>query len=252
MPIIKLIFEVAMMRVVIIIKIVVAVLKPFIAVIKNVWNALAPLRRQLAIFIEIVKQVAEQVWNKLVKVFHGLWDFLVKKIVPIWDGLMKAMKPLVDFIKNAFVNSIKNLLNFLKPLWDFIKPMIDGIAKLLGIKIDIKAATKNVDMQEKKDKKDAAKEAAYKFSDSMFGGGLTGTGSKAGAGKVHKTTNIHTKVKVKTDAKPTEIAAQMVNAVKFNLPVLMAGGSGAMDAGMGSQLGGGYGGMGGSGIGAGA
>ena len=236
MPIIKFVAQVIGTVLTGAIKILTAILKPFIEIIKRVWEALAPLRRAMQILWNIIGQIAKQIWDKLMKAFKAIWDFIVKYIKPMWDNLMKAMEPLVNFIKDVFVNAIKSLMDFLKPLWDFIKPMIDGIMSLLGIKIDIKAAVKEVDQAEV----DKAMEKATKKKEKVdLGGDFSDftVGSGAGKEKVKNVTNINTKVDAKTDAKPEDIAANIVNAIKFNLPVGMAGGTGILPTNAGSQFG---------------
>jgi phage-related protein len=247
MPIIKVIAGIIGKNLTISIKVVTAILKPFITIIKNVWNALAPLRKQLQVVWNVIGQVAKQIQDKLMKAFKAIWAFIQKFIIPIWNSLMKAMKPIVDFIWNGMVKAFKGLLDFLKPVWAFFKPMIDGISKLLNIKIDMKAAMKVDDAEVTKA---VATVATVKASGSVgsfggYNGGGTGGGNGGGKKKKAKNvTNINTKVTAKTDAKPQDIAANIVNAVKFNLPVAMVGGSGVIANSTGSQFTPGFSGMG--------
>lgn len=240
MPIIGFVVQLLGERLVMVIQIVTAVLKPFIEILGNVWAALAPLRRLLQIVFNILGQVATQIGQKVMKAFKEIWAWLQENFIPIWNKMMTAMKPFVDFVVNNLVAAFKGLMKILGPLWEnVIKPIIETIMKALGIKIDMKAAVKVDDSEVDKA---VAKVATVKATGSIgaFGGYNGGaTGSAAGKEeKVKNVTNINTNVLAKTDAKPQDIAANIVNAIKFNLPVGMAGGTGQLIAGFGSQLGG--------------
>jgi hypothetical protein len=237
MPIIKLVLEVAILRVITIIQFLTAILKPFIDMLQVVWENLAPLRKQLQIVFNIFQQIAKQLYEKLIKAFKELYAFLVKNIIPIWDALMKAMKPFVDFVINGLVGAFKALMKILGPLWEnVLKPIVETIMKALGIKIDMKAAMKVDDTEVDKAVK-KAKDKKGTFD--LFGGGSGGTAGAGTGGKssvTNNNTNINTNVEAKTDASPTDIAANIVNAIKFNLPVAMANGTGILPTNAGSQL----------------
>jgi phage-related protein len=238
MPIIKLLASLLGQSLSTGIRIVTAILKPFMAILKNVWEALAPLRQQIQIVFNILGQVASQIGDKVMKAFKALWDFLVKNMLPIWNNMMKAMKPFIDFVIGGLVGAFKQLMKVLGPLWEnVIKPIVDTIMKALGIKIDMKAAVKVDDTEMTKI---ATKVATIKAKGSFDAfGGNNGGGLAKTTGKKKKAknvTNIHTNVHAKTDAKPQDIAANIVNAIKFNLPVGMVGGTGQITSGFGSQI----------------
>jgi hypothetical protein len=236
MPIIKFIAEVIIMQFVIRIKMITFFLRPLIEWIKKLWDSLAPLRQQLQVVFNILGQVATQIGDKVMKSFKALWDFLVKNMLPIWNNMMKAMKPFIDFVIGGLVGAFKQLMKVLGPLWEnVIKPIVDTIMKALGIKIDMKAAVKVDDSEMKKaTAKVATIQAKGKF-DTFGGNNGVGGGAGGGATHHHKHTHIKTTVHAKTDAKPQDIAANIVNAIKFNLPVGMVG-TGQIVAGFGSQV----------------
>lgn len=176
----------------------------------------------------------------LVNILADELSFWLNLIITIMDKLFTAMKPVYDFVVNSLVKGFKFLTDILGPLWtNVIKPLVDGLMGLLGIKgsasVEVKTKLKKPDPADLKAIKDAA-------TQTLGGSMLTaGAGGKTAASKTPKTAKdkknghtINTTVNAKTDASAHLIAAQVVNAIKFNLPVVgdMGGGFG----GMGSQV----------------
>lgn len=233
MPVIKVLQTAALQPLIQGMRFLAFVLKPVIGFIQSLWNRLKPLRKTLAEFGEIARQVGQQIWDKLGKYFKMLVDYVNKHVKPLWDGLMKAMKPFSDWLSGVFGKVIKWISDKFSGLASVIKPILESLGKLLGIKIDMKAvkAAGEAAVADKPKADAKAKEDKFKYTDSYFGLSPKET-------KVDKSTKIHNTVNAKTDAKPTEIAANLVNAIKFNLPVIMAGQTGVLAAGIGSQIGG--------------
>lgn len=215
------------------IKLLTDILKPLVDMIQWLWIKMKPVLRGMQIFNNVLGQIADQLNEKFGKAMAALHKFLEEKIIPIWNRLKKAMDPFAEFVRDTLVANLKKLLNWLKPIAAVVFPLVFALGKLLDIKIDWKAAMK-VDDTAVDEAVKKAEETKASFD--LFGGGslLTGGGGKD---KPQNVTNINTNVLAKTDANPTDIAANIVNAIKFNLPVAMAGGTGILPTTAGSQLG---------------
>jgi len=216
-------------------------------VIVRVFQALWPaVQKLLPVFEELVDKLLPpliRLFDKaLIPALLFFTDILVKYVIPFvkqvsW-GLGNVLAAAIDAVTSAFIG----LGQFLKPIWDgVIKPLLDGLMALLGIKgtasVKVKADASGISLGEMAANK-AKKDNALSFG----GAGSTatgGVGTPAGSTTVHhhKHTHITTKVSATTNATPTNIAANIVNAIKFNLPVTMAGGTGTLTNNMGSQLG---------------
>ena len=250
-------------------KIIGAIAKPVMALVNVFMKALMPILNILMpIFMQLMNSIMKPLTSLInnavvpafklvgdifktitpfIKLFGSLvggylnvvlneWSIEIQILVKVFSVLWGIMKPFVQFIENAVIGAIKNLIGWLKPVWAVVKPMVDAIAKLLGININMKASVDTSGAN-----KSLADMKAPKLSSSLnfnTGGGGAAGGSGSGATHHHKHTHITTKVTANTNATAAAIAANVVNAVKFNLPVTLGSGSGAgvMGNTFGSQV----------------
>lgn len=161
----------------------------------------------------------------------GVW---LNIIIQVMDKLFDAMQPVVKFISGFMMDAFKKLSDFLGPLWNnILKPMLEGMAKLLGIKIDTKAtATVKVSA----DAKDLNKQIAGSLDKSLLNVTSGGKAAKATTGSKAKSGGhtINTTINANTNASPKQIANNVVNAIKFNIP--LAGTNTGGFSGMASQV----------------
>jgi hypothetical protein len=201
------------------------------------WQELKPLIDILLFVIKVVLLLVNFALKPLKAIFLFVHKVIEDKIMPIFNKLMKALKPVADFIRGALVKGFKVLSDTLGWLWsNVIQPIIDGLMSLLGMGAETTVAVK----VKKPSKADVKKALDASFDNSMMNAGVNTGGAASGATKGGKTTKtksstghtINTTVNAQTNATPHQIAAQIVNAIKFNLPVAGAMGGGSM----GSQV----------------
>jgi phage-related protein len=176
--------------------------------------------------IPIVMAVIEAVMPFITLLINLLAPIL-HIIINLFDKLMKVLKPVANFIKTVVVKAFQILADMLGPLWDgILKPLIEGIEKLLGIKVD--ATTK---VKVKGDAKDLQKSVKDALDASLL---HVSSAPKIKATKTgtHNGHNIHTTINTHTNASAKLIANNVVNAIKFNIPI--AGDFGGSS--MGSQV----------------
>jgi hypothetical protein len=205
------------------------------------WNVLKPVINILRILWNILGQIYEQVAKKVMKAFHDFAKMIKDTVGKVFQWFAGVAKNVSDWFNKTFPGAIKAAMEWIKKFMGVAGPLIDALLKMMGIKINMKAAIGVDDglIKTSAADKKAKKEANTGFDFGAIGGG-TGLGGGTGGGKTvhnHKHTHINTKVSAQTDAKPALIAANIVNAIKFNLPIAMASGSGVLQAGAGSQVG---------------
>lgn len=204
------------------------------------WEMLKPLIDILMFVVKVVLLLIGFALKPLQAIFKVVHKVIEEKIMPIFHKLMKALKPVADFIKGVLVKAFKFLSDTLGWLWsNIIQPIIDGLMSLLGmgaetsVKVKVKKPTKAEMDKIAKDAADAAGGSMMTVGSGAGGGGAGGGAGKAKATKKEKAGHtINTTVNAKTDASAQLIASQVVNAIKFNLPVAGAMGGGSM----GSQV----------------
>jgi phage-related protein len=164
----------------------------------------------------------------LVNILADILAPILNIIIGFMDKLFTAMKPVYEFVVNGLVKGFKFLTDILGPLWTgVIKPLVDGLLSLLGIN-----TTAQVDVKVNKPKPEDVKKAVQTSLDASMmnisgsAKAAKATGASAGASASSKKTGsghtINTTINAKTDATPTMIAQQVVNAIKFNLPIVGA------------------------------
>jgi phage-related protein len=216
-----------------------SIMKPLTSLINNAlvpaFGLIGDVLKTIMPFIKLLGSLVGGYLNVMLRI----WSVEIQILVKVFTVLWNIMKPFVQFIENAVIGAIKNLISWLKPIWAVVKPMVDAIAKLLGININMKASVDTSGANKSlADMKAPKLSSSLNFNSGGAGGG-GGSGSGSGSTHHHKHTHITTKVTAKTDAKPQDIAANIVNAIKFNLPVGVTGsGSGTLSVGAGSEVGG--------------
>jgi len=177
-------------------------LMPFINLIAGLFDkvvvALMPLIDQLITALVpvfealagVIMKVVEKILPPLTKIIEKvvlpiinmLAEYLITYLIPAWLWLIDVLEPVVNWIADNLVGAFENLMKVLGPLWEFmIKPIIEGLASLLGIKIEPMVKPK-VDDSEK------SKLGAFGFGDMDLSGiDLDlGGGAKTGQSKADK------------------------------------------------------------------
>jgi ribosome recycling factor len=183
-------------------------------VMVEAYGTRTPLKQCAAISTPDARLIQVQPWDtSLIKdIIKGIQEANLG-FNPIPDGKVIRI-PLPDMSKERRLEFVKNANRLAE----------EGRVHVRNVRRDIIEAVKK------------AKEKKATFD--LFGGGSgtagAGTGGKSSV--TNNNTNINTNVQAKTDANPVDIAANIVNAIKFNLPVSMAGGTGILPTDAGSQI----------------
>jgi DNA-directed RNA polymerase subunit F len=119
----------------------------FAPLISQILEALMPVLNSLAgLIADIVQKfippMARILGEVLVPIIKMLADWITGFLIPAWDKLVQVLGPVYDWISKQIVNAFKQLMKFLGPLWEnILRPMIEGLAKLLGIKVNFNVST---------------------------------------------------------------------------------------------------------------
>lgn len=185
------------------------------------------------IMLKLATVVLPPLINIFDKVLVPVIAIVSKAIEILFDAFGKLgnylgniFKPVVDAVGKAF----QALGDFIKPIWDnVLKPLLESMERVLGIKVD---ATANVKV------KTNGKDLQKQVSDSLDASLMNVSSAKATkTAKTSKATSKHghtinTTINTHTDATAKQIANNVVNAIKFNIPI--AGNYGGSS--MGSQV----------------
>jgi len=120
-------------------------------VVEAVLGALLPVLKPLAdLFGRIVGVVLPPLVKILGAVLVPVINILVGALdgflIPAWNRLVDVLQPVIGWIADSLVGAFKLLMQALEPLWkNVLEPAIQGLAKLLGLKVDFNVAANPVD-----------------------------------------------------------------------------------------------------------
>ncbi len=133
--------------------------------------------------VKVIIVLLDKIMPPLIKIFNKillpiiemLADWIVNYLVPAWIYLIEVLEPVVNWIADNLVQAFQDLMKVLGPLWEnVIKPIIEGLASLLGIKLEPM-------IKPKVDDSELSKLGAMDFSGIGVDLGGGGAGGKAGS-----------------------------------------------------------------------
>jgi phage-related protein len=119
-------------------KVVAAVMPLVESLLEALMPAFESIVKVIIVLLDKIMPPLIKIFNKiLLPIIEMLADWIVNYLVPAWIWLIDVLEPVVNWIADNLVQAFQDLMKVLGPLWEnVIKPIIEGLASLLGIKLE--------------------------------------------------------------------------------------------------------------------
>lgn len=142
--------------------------------LKSLMPAFNAVAKVILVVVEAVLPPLITILNKVViPVINFLAGIITNYLAPAFTNLMKVLGPVASFLAGALGTAFQKLLAWMKPVVAIFQPLLDGLAKLMGIKLSDKT------MKVKVDTTDLSKIPGYNVSGLASNSKLAAAGAKA-------------------------------------------------------------------------